>query len=244
MHLHIFFAATSLPSLVLDTGPFAKFILLLLFLMSLLSWAIIVDRSRLFSKLGRKGHALQKKAAADGVGTVMQNPKAFRPSVEAALLAETRRWLNEAGASGATLRIAPDQAVAQRGRLRDALERRATTEVAEMEKNLVFLSTTSGVAPFLGLMGTVWGIMSSFLSMGAQGGASLDVVGPGIAEALLTTIMGLATAIPALVGYNILVRQLQRRETDIDLFISRVVEAAIVPTDEVRRTPSPTSAGV
>ena len=115
----------------------------------------------------------------------------------------------------------------ERSKLREALERRALGEISEMERLLIFLSTTASTAPFLGLLGTVWGIMSSFLSMGAEGAASLDVVGPGIAEALVTTIAGLAAAIPALVGYNLLVRNVHRKETIVDLFISRIIEQTI-----------------
>ena len=96
-----------------------------------------------------------------------------------------------------------------------------------MEKYLIFLATASGTAPFLGLLGTVWGIMSSFLSMGVQGSASIEVVGPGIAEALITTIAGLGTAIPALVGYNLLARHVRRQETRIELFISRLVDLVL-----------------
>jgi biopolymer transport protein TolQ len=99
-------------------------------------------------------------------------------------------------------------------------------ELSEMEKHLIFLATTAAVAPFFGLLGTVWGIMSSFLSMGVQGTASLEVVGPGIAEALVTTIAGLAAAIPALIGYNLLGRHLRRQETRTDLFIARIVDSA------------------
>jgi biopolymer transport protein TolQ len=84
-------------------------------------------------------------------------------------------------------------------------------------------------------MGTVWGIMSSFLSMGAQGSASIEVVGPGIAEALVTTIAGLGSAIPALVGYNILVRNVHRKETVIDLFISRVIEHCVASSGAAAR---------
>ena len=97
-----------------------------------------------------------------------------------------------------------------------------------MERMLIFLSTTAAAAPFLGLLGTVWGIMSSFLSMGAEGAASLDVVGPGIAEALVTTIAGLGAAIPALIGYNLLLRNVHRKETLVDLFISRIIEQTIL----------------
>jgi biopolymer transport protein TolQ len=116
----------------------------------------------------------------------------------------------------------------ERAKMRDVLERRALSEISGMERHLIFLATTAGVAPFLGLLGTVWGIMNSFLSMGVAGTASIEVVGPGIAEALVTTVAGLGAAIPSLVGYNLLVRNVHRKEIQVDLFISRVIEYFVV----------------
>jgi biopolymer transport protein TolQ len=93
--------------------------------------------------------------------------------------------------------------------------------ISEWESYLIFLSTTATVSPFLGLLGTVWGIMSSFLSMGARGSANLYVVGPGIADALITTVFGLGAAIPAVIGYNYIVRVIRRREEKVGLFAVR-----------------------
>jgi biopolymer transport protein TolQ len=74
--------------------------------------------------------------------------------------------------------------------------------VNNLERHVSFLATTGSVAPFIGLMGTVWGVMVSFVNIGAQGSATLVVVAPGIAEALIATIAGLAAAIPSVIGYN------------------------------------------
>jgi len=90
-----------------------------------------------------------------------------------------------------------------------AMDRSASEETAALERHVGFLATTGSVSPFIGLMGTVWGVMSSFLNIGAQGSASLVVVAPGIAEALIATVAGLAAAIPAVVGYNHLVGRLR-----------------------------------
>jgi len=83
-----------------------------------------------------------------------------------------------------------------------ALERSASEEVAALEKYVVFLATTANASPFLGLLGTVVGVMDAFWSIGERGSASLAVVAPGIAEALVATIVGLGAAIPAVIGYN------------------------------------------
>lgn len=217
--------ARSIPSLMMGSGFFAKTILFLLFVISVISWAIIWDRTRLYLRLRAKGTALRKVASSKGLVACMNDVKQFMPSVEASVLSEARRYIDVR--TGGAERIAvssPGDEENERGKMRETLDRRATVEIAEMERHLIFLSTTASVAPFLGLLGTVWGIMSSFLSMGVQGTASIEVVGPGIAEALVTTIAGLATAIPALVGYNVLVRNVHRKETRVELLISRVIE--------------------
>ncbi len=219
---------SSVTSLMTESGPFAKAILLILFVISVVSWAIIWDRTRLYMRLRKTGLLARRDIRKQSLEGMFSDLGRYFPSVEGALLKEARDFLADEGSSRA--RSASRNVVSSSGvglaRLREALERRAVEEISEMEKYLVFLATTSGVAPFLGLMGTVWGIMSSFLSMGVHGTASIEVVGPGIAEALVTTIAGLGAAIPALVGYNLLGRHVRRQETRIDLFISRIVESA------------------
>jgi len=226
--------ARSMPSLFTGTGAFARAILLILFVISVISWAIIWDRTRLYLKLRSRANALRAAVKSSGFSRVMSDARQYMPSIEGAILLEAARYISTS-ARGRDNRIVvanPEHEDGERARIRDVLERRALNEIGEMERHLIFLSTTTSVAPFLGLMGTVWGIMSSFVSMGAQGAASIEVVGPGIAEALVTTIAGLAAAIPALIGYNLLVRNVHRRESRVDLFVSRVVEFAIVRSGE------------
>jgi biopolymer transport protein TolQ len=83
-----------------------------------------------------------------------------------------------------------------------ALRRATTSEITRLERKLTFLATTGSTAPFIGLFGTVWGIMNAFKGIGESGSASLAVVAPGIAEALIATAIGLVAAIPAVMGYN------------------------------------------
>ncbi|MDH3215526.1 MAG: MotA/TolQ/ExbB proton channel family protein [Candidatus Krumholzibacteria bacterium] len=211
----------SIFSLVFESGPFAKFILLILFVISVISWAIIYDRTRLFLKLLKGGRVLHMGIASKGLALPMETVKRCLPSVEGTLLLEAKRYIE--GKHSQSSDQDHDNAEAGGSHLRGLLEGRAMTEISEMEKNLIFLATTASISPFLGLLGTVWGIMSSFLSMGMEGTASIEVVGPGIAEALVTTIAGLGAAITALVAYNLLVRHVRRQETRADLFISRIL---------------------
>jgi biopolymer transport protein TolQ len=219
----------SMPSLFTGTGMFARVILLILFVISVITWAIIWDRTRLYLRLRAKGNELRQKMASTGIGELMKSVKQYMPSIEGSILLETARYVASKRSrthEGRVLVDTPAAEEVERAKLREVLERRALNEISGMERHLIFLATTSGAAPFLGLLGTVWGIMSSFLSMGVQGSASIEVVGPGIAEALVTTIAGLAAAIPALVGYNLLVRQVHRKETQVE-----VVEYCIVSED-------------
>ncbi|MGZ3688950.1 MAG: MotA/TolQ/ExbB proton channel family protein, partial [Bdellovibrionota bacterium] len=90
--------------------------------------------------------------------------------------------------------------------------------IASLERNVGWLATTASAAPFVGLFGTVWGIMNSFQNIGATGAASLAVVAPGISEALITTATGIGAAIPAVVAYNFFAGQIKRIAVDMDTF--------------------------
>jgi biopolymer transport protein TolQ len=233
MQAEIVFAQVgrSVPSLFTSTGLFAKIVLLILFVISVISWAIIWDRTRLYLKLRAKGNALRQAMGSSGIGSMIESVKRYMPSIEGSILMEASRYAagKRTGTRGGRIVVqSPAAEEVERAKMRDVLERRALNEISGMERHLIFLATTAGVAPFLGLLGTVWGIMNSFLSMGVAGTASIEVVGPGIAEALVTTIAGLAAAIPSLVGYNLLVRNVHRKETQVDLFISRVIEYFVV----------------
>ena len=99
-----------------------------------------------------------------------------------------------------------------------ALMRAGNSAVENLEKNVSILATTASAAPFVGLFGTVWGIMNSFLGIGQTGQANLAVVAPGISEALIATAVGLGAAIPAVVAYNHFAAKIKRLATDMDCF--------------------------
>jgi biopolymer transport protein TolQ len=99
-----------------------------------------------------------------------------------------------------------------------SLRRATTSEITRLEKYLTFLATTGATAPFIGLFGTVWGIMSAFEKIGQSGSASLAVVAPGIAEALIATAIGLVAAIPAVMGYNHFQHKIKVLISEMDSF--------------------------
>jgi biopolymer transport protein TolQ len=194
-------ARATVPALVAASGPFAKVILVLLLVMSVYSWAVIWNRIRLYARVEHADRAFlgafrRLPPNADLRLVADQHPH----SLLAKVAISGQRTLEQVGSGPNATRFE----IAQR-----AMDRTAAEETARLERHVGFLATTGSVSPFIGLMGTVWGVMTSFLNIGAQGSASLVVVAPGIAEALIATVAGLAAAIPAVVGYNHLLGRLR-----------------------------------
>jgi biopolymer transport protein TolQ len=225
-------AGYSLKQILGDTGAFGLASLLILTLASVSSWGVMIERWRFYRQLDHKVRALKNQIRTRGIQTALAEAENYLPSVEAAVLNEAHLYLEARGVHGQL--VVDDQPVAEaeRTRMRALLDGRASSQFAVMERYLILLSTVASASPFLGLLATVWGIMHSFLGMASGGSASIDVVGPGIAEALVGTIAGLAAAIPALVGYNMFVRRVQKKESEIDLFMSRVVEYLVAVRGE------------
>jgi len=224
---------TSFLELVTGAGLFAKFILLLLICLSVLSWGVAIDRLRLYRRIERQANAIRHEARG------MRNVHELLGLLEhgyggplMTILRESRRALQRMGqedeVSGREYLIGDFQRASQKAII-DSL--------AMLEKNLVVLSTTTTVSPFLGLLGTCWGIMVAFIGIGEKGSANLAVVAPGIAEALIVTIAGLSAAIPALVFFNMLTNRVRNLENEMESFAITVVDflEREVRTQQVRR---------
>ncbi len=189
------------------SSAFGIIILLLLTVMSVISWVVILNRWRTYKKAEADNNQFLKifrrsKKLAESVGQA----KFFSRSplsnifmagyVELASLYESK---NVGGTMQETKHSldADDFEIIEMG-----MEKTVTEQITILERQVIFLATTANAAPFMGLLGTVVGIMDSFWSIGERGSASLAVVAPGIAEALLATIVGLAAAIPAVIAFN------------------------------------------
>lgn len=198
-----------LSDVILHGGIVGNGILLVLTVLSVVSWTIMIEKFRYFSRV-RKADAgfLQAFMPEHSLRGLLARAGSHEPSARARLVVSLAGEIEKG-----EIRSTPA--------LDKAIESEIIAITTTYETYMQFLATTASISPLLGLFGTVWGIMASFLSMGAQGSANLFVVGPGIAVALITTIFGLGAAIPAVVGYNYLLRNIRSREDDLVSFAAR-----------------------
>ncbi|MDE2180587.1 MAG: MotA/TolQ/ExbB proton channel family protein [candidate division NC10 bacterium] len=219
-------------SLVVQAGLVAKTVLLILLSFSLMSWTLIFMKFGVFRRGQREStQFLQIFRSAKNLTTVFEESKRFAKSPIVSLFQEGYRELsqlvkgsqgpanqwpaaNEPRATAADMPLHKEPLDLISRTLRHA----SMKEVAQQERNLIFLATTGNVTPFIGLFGTVWGIMDAFASIGQAGSANLGAVAPGVAEALITTAAGLGAAIPAVIAYNYFVNRVRRQATEMELF--------------------------
>ncbi|MGW8272345.1 MAG: protein TolQ [Thermodesulfovibrionales bacterium] len=172
--------------LVLQAGMLVKVVMLILLFFSVVSWAIILYKWRYFAKAQKENAVFVRNFLS------IQDAKALYQSAKGITISPVANLF----------RAVQDEGYTSREDIKRALKRFSALESAKLERYLNFLATTGSTTPFIGLFGTVWGIMNSFRGIGSAGSASLAVVAPGIAEALIATAAGLAAAIPAVIGYN------------------------------------------
>jgi biopolymer transport protein TolQ len=220
--------------MVSGAGPMVKFVLVILLLFSIFSWAIIIYKVRLIRRVEKETSAFYdlfwKLREFSQISASCRN---YRFTPLARLFTGVYSELAHAVKNPGALHERTSWQSAEMDRLKRILNRSATTERAAMEKSVTFLATTGNTAPFIGLFGTVWGIMNTFRGIGVTGTASLAVVAPGISEALIATAMGLFAAIPAVVGYNHILTRIDRLAAEMDNFstdILNVVEKQLKKT--------------
>ena len=182
----------SLLSLFLRADFIVKSVILMLIGCSIYSWAIIIEKFKLFKKINLEAEEFEAKfwksksaeTFYNSLPANLDNPMAslFKDSMQTLLKSKSKSNLNE--------------------RLSGMLEINIEKQMVKIDKGFTFLATVGSTAPFIGLFGTVWGIMNSFQSIAISRNTSLAIVAPGIAEALFATALGLLAAIPAVVAYN------------------------------------------
>lgn len=228
----------AMPSNVLDpilqAGPLARFVLGVLLFFSVVCWALIVEKWWEFRAIKRDSKGFSRTYREGRRFSIIYGAaKKFRASPLAQLYSAAGLELSSLYGGVDQVDVALEDG---EGLPRDALDaahramRRATEiEVGRMERYLPFLATTASAAPFIGLFGTIIGIMSAFHGIGQQGSASLAVVAPGISEALIATAAGLGAAIPAVMGYNFFINRTRRLATEMDGFTLELVNILARP---------------
>jgi len=209
----------SIMSLFFRADPIVKLVILGLFLSSVWSWAIIINKIKIIKKLNIVTKKFEEIFWSSNsledlyTKTESKNDHAMISTFNKAMI----EWLRIRGTK------LKDQ---MESRLNNTLNSSINNEMTKLEKNMIFLASLGSSAPFVGLFGTVWGIMNSFQAIGITKNTSLAVVAPGIAEALFATALGLVAAIPAVIAYNkissVLDNYSVRLETFAQEFVGRV----------------------
>jgi biopolymer transport protein TolQ len=216
-------------SLILQAGVVAKGVLAVLLVFSLACWTIIFLKVRAFGQADRQDERFLKLfRESKSLQNAYEDCRRFPLSPLSVLFRECYRELNLALKGNPAPAGGPAGPEAARSleasgeellsRVSRTLRQVSLREVSRLERSLIFLATTGNVTPFIGLFGTVWGIMDAFHSIGLTGSANLGAVAPGIAEALITTAAGLATAIPGVIAYNFFLNRIKGAATRMDLF--------------------------
>ena len=184
----------SLWKLFLRADFVVKFVIVLLIACSIFSWALIFDKFKLFKNINKSIEDFEKKFWKAKSAESFSNSLPANSNDPAVLIFKL--------AMAELLKTKRQSSSVQAARVGRVLEIATDNEIKKVEKNFTFLATVGSTAPFIGLFGTVWGIMNSFQSIAISRNTSLAIVAPGIAEALFATALGLLAAIPAVVAYN------------------------------------------
>ena len=225
----------SIWKMVIGAGPMVQMVMLLLLAFSVLSWAIIIGKSIQLGRAKRQSYFfLEMFWKSRSLATVYNESQIFPSSPVAQIF---RVGYQELGRVRKSRGGGENQTIEHQGldNVERALRRSTMAESTRLSRTLTFLATTGNTTPFIGLFGTVWGIMSSFHSIGLTGAASLAVVAPGISEALVATAAGLAAAIPAVVFFNHLSSRVRVLESEMANFVSDFMN--ILERDTLKKSP-------
>lgn len=219
--------------MISNAGPMVQFVMLLLLFFSIMSWAIILIKYRYIRKAYKESAEFtdffwKSRDLSNAFAKAKQlhgSPQAriFRIGyVELKKMSQSTAQASPADPAQSKLPGGQSTSLDARftgtDNIKRALRRAITTEMTRMTQMVPFLATTGNTAPFIGLFGTVWGIMNSFAGIGQKGSANLAVVAPGISEALVATAAGLAAAIPAVIAFNFFMSKIRVVESELQSF--------------------------
>jgi biopolymer transport protein TolQ len=214
----------SITDMIFHAGPMGQLVMLTLLIFSLMSWTIVIMKARLFKKVRLDAEDFVESFwSSANLSEAHTAASEFEYSPQAAVfiagfreLEKINKIRNRKDEGGGTDTL--DMQLATMDNLKRAVRKAESQKINQLGSSLPFLATTGSATPFIGLFGTVWGIMASFHDIGQRGSASLAVVAPGISEALVATAAGLAVAIPAVIFYNYFSNKLDEIDGEISNF--------------------------
>jgi len=208
----------SVLELIINAGLVVKLVLLILLIFSIVSWAIIFFKFKLLRKAERETKEfLRIFQSKKDLSVIYSESRKYRQSPLAEIFRKGFTELNKLkkDRDQKSREIIPSEDI---DRVDRVLRQTNTAQTIQLERNLSFLATTGNAAPFIGLFGTVWGIMEAFHKIGQRGATSLAIVAPGISEALIATAAGLFAAIPAVIAYNYFLNRIRNLIAEMDNF--------------------------
>ncbi|MEN6359944.1 MAG: protein TolQ [Smithella sp.] len=209
----------SLLGMILDAGLMVKFVLLILLVLSIISWTIIFIKFRYYRKIRIENEAFDSDyKRSNKLSELLPAAKKYSCSTTAEVFRVGYTELTKVNKLSKDTARTEEISLSSLDNVQRALNRASSTEMTKLESALGFLATTGSASPFIGLFGTIWGIMETFKSIGARGSATLAVVAPGISEALIATAAGLAAAIPAVIFYNYFLNKSRTMVQEMDNF--------------------------
>jgi len=234
--------------MMLNAGLMVQFVLLLLLFFSITSWAIILIKYRYIMKAFRESARFTDYFwKSRDLSNAFLKAKQLGSSPVARVFRVGYLELKKLSKSGVPISSSQSTEAETSSlssmftgtdNVKRALRRAINTEMTKMTQMVPFLATTGNTAPFIGLFGTVWGIMNSFHGIGLKGSASLAVVAPGISEALVATAVGLAVAIPAVIAFNYFTQKIRVIESELQSFAAdflNIVERDILRIERRRK---------
>lgn len=207
---------------IMSAGLIVKVTLLILLGMSVFSWMIIFAKRAKFNKINRQNKLFVKKFwKCTSLEEAFEEKDTYSSSTLFALFSDGYKDLKDISKMDTKNSMIQPSTMLQR-----SLMQKIENQINDLESNLSFLATTGSSGPFIGLFGTVWGIMGAFQKIGQLKTASLAVVAPGISEALIATAIGLAAAIPASIAYNHFINKIRKEEVELHHFANEFLTIA------------------
>jgi biopolymer transport protein TolQ len=218
--------STDFIQMIGNAGLIVKLVMLILLFFSITSWTIIIIKYRYIRNAFRESLAFSESFwSSRNLAEAFANAKQLRSSPVANIFRTGYQELKKFSKAQSPAELKSSVSMVSLGsqfegisNITRALRRSSNTEITKMTQLVPFLATAGSTTPFIGLFGTVWGIMSAFHGIGQSGSASLAVVAPGISEALVATAAGLAVAIPSVIGYNFFMQKIRVIDTEMQSF--------------------------